>query len=408
MAPDDRTPATAPAAHSGGYGRAVLADGSRPYLHRSGVRALLGVPDDTGVAVSFTPAAQGRSFPYVREHSGDPEAPSGWDDLLSRPATPEMPARWPEPTQTPADATSSPRTGSREPVSKAVERPERESQARVTGWSVEAQPATVPPRDEQPATVPPRHSQPAAAPPGDTRPDVTGYPPPVPPVVAELVVPGETLRPGEAANRSRARAPRTPSRASGAQTQGNITPPEPSSQPIEAAASPLRPAERRPTTGWSGAEVAAEGHGVRPPAPADEPWNGPARGPGYRPTPPSGRPVVSVPSRAPRDRRLAEDPVAVAAQLPSIEDSFTRQAVITPRRPAAPPYRTVTAPAPSATAPRQVTDPTPLAQTAPPTPAPIPPAPQPQVVVVRAPAATGAAAFWERRHHGRLRNGVVR
>ncbi|MEU5046260.1 hypothetical protein [Streptomyces griseorubiginosus] len=118
---------------------------------------------------------------------------------------------------------------------------------------------------------------------------------------------------------------------------------------------------------------------------------------------------MRVPSRAPRDRRPAEDrDVATAAQLPSVQDSFTRPATTAPRRPAAPPYRTVAAPAPSAAAPRQVTDPVPAAQPAPPPPLPRAAAPQPQVVVVRAPAATGAAAFWERRHHGRLRDGVVR
>ncbi|MFC8363062.1 hypothetical protein ACFUIY_24710 [Streptomyces griseorubiginosus] len=386
MAPDDRTPATAPAARSGGYGRAVLADGRRPYLHRSGVRALLGVPEDTGVAVGFTPAVQGRSFPYVREHAGDPEAPSGWDELLSRAATPEMPAGRPEPAQTPTDATPSPRTGAREPTHTPVERPERESRARVTEWSGEARPAAAPPRDP--------------------RPETPGNPPPAPSAVAELVVPGQTLRPGEPMTRPRAKAPSATPGAFGAATQANTAPPEPSSRPIEAAAPPLRPAERRARTGRSGAEAAVAADGVRPPVSADEPWGEPARGPRYGAPPSSGGPVVRVPSRASRDRRPAEDPVvATAAQLPSVQDSFTRPAAITPRRPAAPPYRTVAAPTPEATAPRQVTDPTPVAQAAPP---PQVPVPQPQVVVVRPPAATGAAAFWERRHHGRLRDGVVR
>ncbi|MFD5594836.1 hypothetical protein [Streptomyces griseorubiginosus] len=246
MAPDDRTPATPPAAHSGGYGRAVLADGLRPFLHRPGVRALLGVPEDTGVAVSFTPAVQGRSFPYVREHAGDPEAPSGWDDLLSRPATPEMPARWPEPTETPTEVTPSPRTGSRELVRKPVERSERELQAGVTGLSSEAQPATAPARDAQPATAPAR----------DAQPDVPGNLPPVSPAVAEVVVPGRTLRPGEAATRPRATAPTTPPGASGALTQSNTASKQPSSRAIDAAASPRRPAERPPPPRRTGAGAA--------------------------------------------------------------------------------------------------------------------------------------------------------
>jgi hypothetical protein len=72
-----------------GYLRGVLADGARPFRHRAGVCALLGLPENTGVRVSFGRTVVGAGFTYLRHPRGASEAylpgealsaaPRSWD-----------------------------------------------------------------------------------------------------------------------------------------------------------------------------------------------------------------------------------------------------------------------------------------------------------------------------------------
>ncbi|MGW8374954.1 hypothetical protein [Streptomyces sp. ODS28] len=53
-----------------GYLRGVLADGARRFRHRGGVRALLGVPEDTGVRVHIVPPVPRVAFAYLGVGAG--------------------------------------------------------------------------------------------------------------------------------------------------------------------------------------------------------------------------------------------------------------------------------------------------------------------------------------------------
>lgn len=141
------------------------------------------------------------------------------------------------------------------------------------------------------------------------------------------------------------------------------------------------------------------------------PRNAMTRGPRDEPpialrTGPAGR-VTSHP--APRDRRPAAGtaPTGTSLRADAAEDPFTPW-TDSPRRHTDPPYRRSGA-APSTTPERHSAEPAPAPPAVSATPAP-PAAPAPpQVLVVRAPAApTGEAAYWERRHLGRMLRGVVR
>ena len=66
-----------------GYLHSVLADGARSFRYRSGVRALLGLPEDTGIRVNFAAALPGASFTYARpQFAGEFYIP---DELLAAP-----------------------------------------------------------------------------------------------------------------------------------------------------------------------------------------------------------------------------------------------------------------------------------------------------------------------------------
>jgi hypothetical protein len=71
-----------------GYLRGVLADGARPFRHRAGVCALLGLPENTGVRVSFGRTVVGAGFTYLRHPRGASEA------YLPGEALTAAPRRW--------------------------------------------------------------------------------------------------------------------------------------------------------------------------------------------------------------------------------------------------------------------------------------------------------------------------
>ena len=58
------------------YLRSVLADGARPFRHRTGVRELLGEPPDTSLRVRFTPATPRAGFSYL-SRDGSADVPVG-------------------------------------------------------------------------------------------------------------------------------------------------------------------------------------------------------------------------------------------------------------------------------------------------------------------------------------------
>lgn len=65
-----------------GYLRNVLLDGAKPFLYRSGVRSLLGIPDSGGSEIAFSHAMPTVGFAYPNSHfMGEPYLPPYFPDL---------------------------------------------------------------------------------------------------------------------------------------------------------------------------------------------------------------------------------------------------------------------------------------------------------------------------------------
>ncbi|MFJ6079984.1 hypothetical protein ACIQI8_01185 [Streptomyces sp. NPDC092369] len=385
----------APEAVADSYAHAVLVDGAQPYLHRAGVRALLGVAEETGVRTSFTPAGHGRSFRYVHEDGDSSMAPSGWDDVLAQTeavGTTEALPGDPEPTGTVAGAGTpvivdmvvpGGRAGA---ATAAVERLP-EPIADSVPLSVEQ---AMPHRTEEPAV-----RRPAKAPAPATRPPVE-----VPVSESELTESAPERASAEAVRNASTRALR------------NEPPTVSRSVPMP---QPAIVAELVPATELAPMPVAAPD-----PTLAPDPTPGPGLTPG--PTPrhvprPAPRHAPAAAGPTPTRSRTLTTPRPVAhpgttgtPHEPDPGDPFTSSRT-SPRRHVTPPYRRSSSPPAAAPAPpqQQPTDPDPAPTSAPQAPAAARTPAQPPVVVVRAPVAPqGEAAFWERRHLGRFLNGVLR
>ena len=385
-----------------GYGHAVLADGAQPYLHRAGVRALLGVAEETGVRVRFATSVPGRSFGYVHEQQGDSAAPTGWDEVLAQTGTT---LNAPSSSVSSVDAAIDPAIGVKASAeADAVEWSTGHGSAHKAsaGTAGAAQPRV---------------------------PEPTGTAIPSPPVVTEMVVPDGRRRSGTSDVRSRVVASETrhnePAPAPVPERHATTAGAPPEAVAVTPPAAPARPHRTvvrmpdraamtpSPTT-QSATEVPVSVTDLVRIAPSRELRSEPTRDLRNEPSTatrpvPQPTPAAPVPSRQLPTRRpvLRSEPTDASPELDPIASSPS-----SPRRHTTPPYRR-TAPLPSAapTPPqRQSADPTPTPITShDPAPAPARIPAQPQVVVVRAPAAPpGEAAFWERRYLGRLLNGVVR
>ncbi|MFF4897836.1 hypothetical protein [Streptomyces sp. NPDC001068] len=413
MAPDD-------------YAYAVLADGARPFRHRAGVRVLLGLPEDTGVRVSFAPPEQRRSFRYVHEHAADPTAPSGWDDLLGRPG-----AEYDAPAQTMGGDPVGP-AGSADPLRaprRARAATAAPSEATTTAAPLEVTAATAPPEAMRTAAAA------ASTAPEDAVATTARSRAPVGPVVTDLVIPGGSRPPAASGSRNQPGPVRQhPASAAAARTEES-RPPTPAA-PLLGPHRPPSPAPRHHLHAPQGPATASapevpEATEARAPseqpealAPAPDPRPRTPRAaprPGARRTaaqPPTHGPrdeppvpgrAVRAPSRALPDRRpVATTAPAQAAPRRNGDEDASGPWPESPRHRTEPPYRRTGTP--SAAPPRpQPADPAPAVPAPPPAAATAAAPAPPQVLVVRAPAAPAdEAAFWQRRHLGRLLNGVVR
>jgi hypothetical protein len=371
-----------------GYLRGILAEADRPVRHRAGVRDLLGVPADAGVRVIFPAVVRG-GFVYRHQTGGGSVAPS--TPGLSMPVAPS----WQVEIDDPSDPWS--------------ERPQTLS-GTGTATPVAAPAPPGAPRDAAPLDVPP--SEPAE------------------PVRAAVVsVPGITARPASPSTVENAtpagpdgfatRGTEAPRASTGAGTPGvdgigrpqhaaavappDVPSPGPVGGPSTATASAAtgsrtdpdvhhlvdRPAlPSRPGAPAQPSRPRAAAQPSRPGLPEPEPdaWTRPV--PPHRP--PTDPPGGATPAAEPQRRRSV--PVR---SLPSAEPATDVVAwQPDPRRAAA-------RPAPAEAPPRPDFAAVPPAEPEP-RPAPAPP-PAPSVVVIAPPESVGPAAFWQRRHVGRLR-----
>lgn len=380
-----------------GYLRAILADGARPVRHRGGVRELLGVVPDAGVRVSFPSIPRGVGFVYRRqsdEYAPTRPAVSPWQvEEVDDPFGSDGPDRtWPQ-------------LRGPDPVAFSGTHTESSTMHSQAGSSVTAEPQPParragdepPPSESAPAPPPGTLSGPVIAVPGiTTRPNPPASPAPSRsgPVVAEP----ETIADG---------GPAAPRSEPGARRSGHGT------AVAEPGARRSGPGEVGPGPGGADAPGAYR-------AVEEARRDGPA-GP-QRPGPAASFSAAAVPTRpAPARPALARpgpagtaeypDAVPVTGARPGVSGSVPRAAAMTraaapgavpPRASSAteplprPPGRRTAPPAPPADWPAPGEQPVPSA--------PIPPPPPPVVVAAEPPPGTvGPAAFWERRHVGRLR-----
>ncbi|MEC4018798.1 hypothetical protein [Streptomyces sp. H27-D2] len=420
-----------------GYLRGVLADGARPFRHRARVRALLGLPEETGVRVDLVPRAPVVGFPYLRRSC---ESYGTGEGYLSGEA-PVTASSWLDQTEHVFFDETAPVSSEQGPSPSAVDAP-------LVG--------TVRTGELAPAEEPPSGS-------------------PAPPVVsaASVVVPGTTERPGQSWT--------PPHPGFGGGTTAMVAPdphgtqapqgePERPRQGTSGPASPSASSERREDSqGHNGddgpatrsVDAATSAPGVRPRGSAATAPTPPAAGTGPS-RPPRARPAAEStgtadagvyaggspgdtgarPAQAARAERTAPKPAGPAAgwqpvsapaqvsaaagpawpepqtpvaDLPSGAPAAVTRAVARPR-PRPVPGRAAGSYAESE--PRTAGPPSRAAATGRPAP---PQAPQDQppgtpttvpltVTVVQEPApeAVGAAAFWARRHLGRLRGRMLR
>ncbi|MFI6252736.1 hypothetical protein ACIBGW_41820, partial [Streptomyces sp. NPDC051016] len=288
MSPTGR-PSRAPEDTSTGAGTRAAADGAGPYRYPAGVRALLGVPEETGTGRGVTPTAQGRSFRYGHEHGvgeAEREGVSG--------GTTEAPSRVPDSAPAPAPAPDNANTATRPLTPTGPTAPT----APVTATTAVAEPPVVtelvipggPSRPAAPGTRPrgmtagTRHRAPVPAPQEDT-PVAVSLPEAVPPPAQENAV-AHPAPPSGLHHEAPAPAPAAPGRTAKASASaptprsatemfvsaGDLSPHVPEN---ESRNEPARTARSEPTRG-----------------PRDEPSTVPRPGP-----------AVRGPSRAPRVRR---------------------------------------------------------------------------------------------------------
>jgi len=371
-----------------GYLRRVLRDGVRPYLYRSRVRRLLGLPEN-GPEVAYG-AAHGvpAGFRYLAQPGGPTLGPAT-RALRDRPPAPGERRQGAGVSEAAADA-GGPATPVGDPIHPArrkqievpgVSEPRRHFAALAGAPSIEPEPASAEPASTEPASVPgpppsPREARsgPATETRRFARPGLSG-------------TGGERLQDGSPAPLEKAHpkihsivAPADPAPAPGREPPGPLVPgprppvPAPGSineRPIAGAA----PASSGPA---SGAALPGPTSGARPRPPVPAPRATSELAPASLPAAPSGG-VFPVPTRA---RDGARSPAAALARV--------RRAVSRPASRPSPPATDQEpsgprAPRPAAAAP--------------------PPAP---VVVVRAPASPPTPdAFWERSYlgHSLLRTG---
>lgn len=430
-----------------GYLRGVLADGTRPFRHRARVRALLGLPEDTGVRVDFAPAAPRAGFTYVHHPhgTGEPYPPGEALTTASR-----RPAHTADGPVDPAEPVT---TGAGRPAAGANTLAGRP--AAVGGT---AQPAE-PDRTEQPPA-----SSPAPGPESTVFiPDATVLPdatvaPDATTTLPRTVIPGITAIPGTTAGLEHhtgeagmhhpapRRAPESAEQpwpvtggrpGPGTAPAGEQTPAGTSGWPWQGpapAAGTGSPPRARPATTAHRDEPAggAESARRRQPRRSITTGSSPAGpGAGHPPwAPPEAEPVPTAGPPAPADRTGPRAARTTPGWRPSVAPPLStamRPAIPSARQPwpepapdadrptgavtRRPPYRQVPRRAVSGSAPedplREVEPPyRPAAPEAPPAqPAEAPAAPS-QVVTVREPAV--APAFWERRYLSRLRARILR
>jgi len=421
------------------YLRGVLADGARPFRHRARVRALLGLPDDTGVRVSFAPTPPGVGFTYLRHPyaHGEPYLPDEalataprWldhaaDDLFDPPAPATTVDDWPPAA---ADTPAGPRDGAAGSTVRMGEQahadqppaahpapatePEPDSAVVIPGITVrperhrwdEGEPGRPEPRRDPeraglpwPATgrldagtAPPAPSDgPAPSSGGQVPPGAWDQPRQGGSAVAVgLPPPGGVGRAGGTAHRGDLTTP--PPGGATAAPRGQV-PPSTSAAPSPAGAgADYRPGvlPSRTAAGWRPSTAPARASTAARPA---GPGGQPARPEPARPEP---APDVDWPGAEPATARRGRPVHRGTVSGPDAEGLL---------RMVEPPYRRA-APGRAAASGRAAAPEAPPAR---PTEA---PAAAPQVVVVRepAPAAVGAAAFWERRYLSRLRARILR
>ncbi|WP_284750272.1 hypothetical protein [Amycolatopsis sp. RTGN1] len=339
-----------------GYLRGVLADGSRPFGFRAGVRELLGAPDDNGVRVAFPPRPPRGGFRYVRQHPAAPGT-AEWDDGSYWLAETDDFEFAPAPV--------------REDGSDATER-----------WSDHLKHAIEPPATANAAE--PVRSGTAATVVEPARRPVDARVAEVPPADAGAVEPATAAPPSPPATQAQSPgAPGTSAPASGSpRPTSNLIPPAERPGPLglagrqDAPAGRPEPAVAATATPVGSARPAARSGPERPP---ETPRPAPVTGR----TPAAPRPIRTLRAAAP----------AVRPEWKPDHGLGAVQSVVASNRP---PHRQTQTPRRDVTV---VETPPVVAQ----------PSAPPQIVVVHAPdEAVAVPAFWERRNLGRLTNRIVR
>ena len=365
------------------YLREILADGARPFRHRAGVSELLGLPADTGVRVSFGATLAGPGFAYLRQSRGsDAEYLPG-----AAPATGS--SWWSQVTEDFVDPPAVASTVDGDPATvwgATAEQfhPSVESASApavlIPGVTTRSDHATPSRASVRPESVVDR-TQPQAEPRHDH--ERSGLPAPAAgrPDPGSVPLPGDAARPGRKVERRLAAAPAYP-KVAGPRTDAEDKQVD-DGQPAEGQPAEERPIEERPI------------------------WRRPAEG-----QPAEGQPVSRRLAAAPVQAIVTErTTVASAVRTPgsriqSVGSNLADVQVEVPRR---------SLPARRVPAVRAPADDTHARSESPPEwpagrQAPQPPAAPRIVVVQQTVAEPGIAAFWERRHLGRLglRAGVLR
>jgi hypothetical protein len=397
-----------------GYLRSLLAGAARPMRHRGGVRDLLGLPEP-GARVGFTTGPRATGFVYRHAAVAAPSAAQGtsWQvQVVEDPAAFDDPAAYdrgsgPEvPWWNPVDA------GRPEPVpppstpsSARGDAPVRDRPARTShngGSSSAVDDRPVPPNDAGQVTVPPdpRAPEPAGPPspapvvvriPGVTRPaggPAADPPPTTPPESLPATAPGPPPdHAGQDGPPHRAHPDGPPDRLGHDESSyhaGHDGPAEATAgHRLGAPAVPHLDPPRAPVVGERAGHPVA-GRLPRPPGPGPSSVTGVPEAPRARPAArhlPADDGTPPVPRARPAARHLPADD-GTPPEEPRIAPAGWRA------RPPVPPQ-----------------------SNEPPEPRPVPPpasaVPQAGPVVVATPR-PGPAAFWERRHIGRLRGRIPR
>jgi hypothetical protein len=366
-----------------GYLRSVLADGVWPIRHRGGARELLGIPED-GARVSF-PAAPRVAFVYLR--TGGTYSPGGG-------------AAWQvKVVDDPADTWPDERRGARHQHERRSwpEKAARTAAAEPTAPSPAGVPAGRVPPPSGNAPAPSRAAPTGSLPtdhPAAAAPEAEGKP-------SVVAIPGLTARPRRTSAqpadlpasvpRDALRGPPQPTGSSPAGPAGRqveLAPP-PAAHPPGAPPDDPRVATETWSAGTQAWPRAAPDPDLRTPGDLPE-----VREPGPAGPAPAARaeaarriaprPAVEAETAAPpaREPRPTQPLRRVAAPPTQSEEDMPQVPRRRPSQPAAPPGDLVHSPGPS--------------------PAPDPP---PRVLVQ---PQSGPAAFWERRHAGRLRSRIPR